>query len=125
MENLEHINIDGVEYFRFYCYDPKLADNTADIKPHFCKHNKCGGDIYIAENAHFLCKGCGETWPIKYSEFIAPSASSNINYFYISPSKVELYPTELIRLVGLMTDCSGLPWLLRFLRNLNEPPKSI
>ena len=121
MENLEHININGVEYYRLYCCDPaEIRNGTANIEHHFWKHYKCGGDIYIGDNAHFLCRSCGETWSVKLSAFITPSAASNINDFYISPSKVELDSIETIGLAGLITNYTGLDWLNQFLTNLHE-----
>ena len=121
MENLEHININGVEYYRLYCCDPaEIRNGTANIEHHFWKHYKCGGDIYIGDNAHFLCRSCGETWSVKLSAFITPSAASNINDFYISPSKVELDSIETIGLAGLITNYTGLDWLNQFLTNLQE-----
>lgn len=109
MENLEHINIDGVEYFRFYFYDPELADNT--LKSHFWKHNKCGGDIYIGDNAHFLCKGCGETWPVQYSDFMSPF-TAHVNGYYVSRSKIFKIGTTLT-VLGSMVRKLGQDWFMK------------
>lgn len=101
MENLEHININGVEYYKFYCFDPaEIRNDTTNIEHHFWKHYKCGGDIYIGDNAHFLCRSCGETWPVPYSDYMS-RFTAHVNGYYVSQSKIFKIDTTL-KVLGSM-----------------------
>lgn len=107
MENLEHININGVEYYKFYCFDPEVNI----YKRHFWKHYKCGGDIYIGDNAHFLCKSCGKTWPVQYSDYMSPF-TANVNGYYVYFSKIFNLNIALTAL-GSMVPKLGQDWFMK------------
>lgn len=112
MENKEYIEIEGICYIRLSCCDP--VSEQSNYVTRFWKHHDCGGDIYIGDNAYLLCKSCGETWPVLYSDYMSPF-TANVNDFYVSQSK-----TFTGYRISLGKECIrhlGIIWLMRFIGN--------
>lgn len=119
MENQEYVEINGVYYIRLHCCDPESECPFNRNYGHFWKHHDCDGDIYINDNAHLLCKRCGQIWPIVYSEITTPF-TANVKDYYFSQSEVPNFIASRLSLSNGMVRSVGIMWLKRFLTSLEK-----
>lgn len=115
MENKGYIKIEDVSYIRLSSCDPVSEQST--YVTHFWKHHDCGGDIFIGDNAHFLCEKCGQMWPVSFSNFMTPTTTS-LNDFYISQTKT--FTGYHIALGEECIDNLGIDWFVRFCDNVKK-----
>lgn len=114
-EILESIEVNGAKYYRFYCPDIVSEGNET---PHFWTHHNCDGDIYIGDNAHFLCIKDNSTWPVIFSSLVTPSTSNSDEYSVSqSPYIIEQHTKFIADIAAFMALYAGLNWMREFLYN--------
>lgn len=64
---------DGVEYFQLVIPCPSCLEKGLPTQTMAWTHAKCGGDMYVGENAFYYCKTCGHTAPVLLWAYSCPN----------------------------------------------------
>lgn len=108
---------DGVHYCHFLSRCPVDCSQAPHVIPSFWKHDKCGGDIYIGDDATFYCKSCGMKFHISHARFECPEHSQVEDYTISFSSKV-LWHDVIGAMDGKMIYCLGIQFLTSLLKTL-------
>lgn len=117
---------DSVVYYWLFAMDPTcLEDNIPSCQcklGHWCHaDDNCGGDIYLGDNCHLLCRRCMKDAPLNMvgwtSPYSVPNISNNLISFDGLVGKKCLNPTSII---GQICDGPGLPYMVKLLKSAIE-----
>lgn len=114
-----HINgiaKDGYSYFQLYIKCPICNQEGRPAPPEFWIHGDCGGDIYIGENACYLCKDCGYTDHLMKWKYWCPNHSKSDDEYVELTDKAEY--ADVVAAAGQLVKTAGIPWLTTLLKNL-------
>ena len=103
-------------YFRLYIKCPVCNQNGVNVAPDFWVHNKCGGDIYIGDNAYYQCKDCGHSDHIMKWAYYCPTHSGSPDEFVEVTDKSVI--ADVVAAAGQLVIVAGIPWLQTLLKNL-------
>lgn len=107
----------GVLYYQMYTRNPICVECGKETPPLFWKHNECGGDIYIGNNAHLYCEKCGALFHHSHMKIHCKSDGC-CDTVFVSETNDENYYDHLIGCAGYLIKHTGLPWLKELLYNM-------
>ncbi len=120
MASLDSFEKNGYTYFQLYISCPVCIDRGNMTPQAFWSHhdNNCNGDIYMGENAYYMCKKCGRTSHVMKWKYGCPNHMNGTDYEYLEASLVAL--AQAVSTAGQMVSATGLPWLQTFLANMEK-----
>lgn len=75
MDAIKNFTKDGVEYYSLYAACPNCVIAGHPAKPVFWKHDNCGGQMYVGDDAHVYCEKCKTKFPITNCQFECPDCT--------------------------------------------------
>ena len=111
---------ENATYIRLYAKDPTCLERSIPCRGGFWYHadDDCGGDIYIGDNCHLLCRKCMKVVPLNIvgwaSPYSVPDISDNLISFDGNYRKI--YNPLSISGQGICNDKVGLIWLNKFVK---------
>ena len=109
----------GTSYYQLYMSCPVCTSRGVSTPQTLWTHydNNCQGDIYVGDNAYYKCDKCGHSAHVLDWKYNCPSHSSSPDEF-VGADAASVAST--ITVAGQLTDKAGIPWLQRFLENLQR-----
>lgn len=116
MASLDSMSKDGYTYYEMYLSCPVCFGRGKNTPASHWQHHSCGGTIYVGDNAHYCCKKCKCDDHVHQWSYGCQYHSSS-DYDFVKATPEEL--AAVISIGGMFVTTTGLPWLQRFLENLN------
>lgn len=118
---LNSFSKNGISYFQLFISCPVCYDNGKNTPHSFWTHydNNCGGDIYLGENASYLCRKCGYGAHAMKWKYGCPEHSNmddELSFKVATPAAL----AGVIACAGQMVTETGITWLQSFLANLEK-----
>ena len=120
MAYIDSFSQGGNTYFRVYISCPVCLDLGKNTPQSYWVHadSNCGGDLYMGENAYYLCKKCGISKHVMNWSYGCPNHSSGDTYEYIKATRQGL--AQAVSTAGQMVSATGIAWLTSFLQNMEK-----
>ena len=121
---LDSFEKDGVTYFELYVPCPVCLDSGNITFQSYWVHgnNNCGGQLYIGNNAHILCRKCGEVKFESYWTVDCPDHNEKCKYAtaFCTNHNFAFSPRGILCGVGQTTGITwtGIKWFNEYLENL-------
>lgn len=94
---------------------PKCAQDKSNLRSQSWTHGgRCGGDLYIDENAYVHCQKCGKSAHISKMTMTCDSQ----RHIKTRATKNELGAAFAIGNVGVSNNASSLKWFKKLLDNI-------
>lgn len=108
---------DNILFVELYADHPFAFERNISSSAHYIKHadDECGGQIYIGDNAKFKCRKCNAVDHISKWKYINIEDGFNLSLTDGDPITTLV---ELMSFASQMTTDAGLPWLKKFMDNL-------
>lgn len=121
---MEDVKIDsfkkeGVSYYRLYIKCPICNQQGRETPPSFWYHESTAcdnGEIYVGDNAFYMCKDCGHTKHIMNWRYWCQHHSKSDND-YVELTDKSVY-ADVVAAAGQIVKAAGIPWLTELLKNL-------
>ena len=120
--NLDSFQADGATYFRLYLSCPVCMKNGNPAEPSFWMHgnDNCYGDIYVGDNAFFMCKKCGQSVHVSNCRYSCPVHSTTPEEIvFFNGADADSF-TATMSVAGQLVETAGMLWLRRFLENFSK-----
>ena len=114
---LQKFSEGNATYFEVYMPCPVCNSRGVFTNQTHWLHHRCGGTLYLGENAFYKCKQCGGYSHVKKWKYSCPTHSTEQEEF-IGVNAAAFAAT--IAVAGAMTNEAGIAWLQEFLKNLGE-----
>lgn len=121
MCNIDSFKQDGYTYYRLYIKCPICNQQGRNVPPVYWAHANCpvcpdGGDIYMGENAFYLCKDCGHKEHLMKWRYWCQYHSQNDDDYVLLTDKAIF--ADVVAAAGALVTAAGIPWLTTLLQNL-------
>lgn len=120
---LKNFNKDGVEYYQLFTPCLTCAESGHYITPQEWVCEKCGGDMYVGNNAHLYCPQCENDFKMVFAHFECPDCRQdgceNIIKF---DCRIPHSYTALAGALISMVDNAGLKFCVDFIEELRKQP---
>ena len=110
----------GDTYFQLFASCPVCHNQGRNAPRLFWTHgdNNCHGDIYVGDNAYYKCRKCGQTSHVSKLMLSCPRCSNATNGIWeLKAGSSD--SSALIGFIGQMVQACGLPWLQKFIVNMD------
>jgi hypothetical protein len=119
--SLSNFTKNGVTYFQLFISCPVCQDKGVNTEHSFWTHydNDCGGDVYLGENAFYLCKKCGKSAHAMKWRYGCPQHSNmddELSFYSATPAAL----ASVVSCAGMLVTETGISWLTEFLKNLEN-----
>lgn len=116
--DIDHFIHDNVDYYRLFAMDPVCFEVNIPGKGEFWYHadDNCGGDIYIGNNCHLLCRKCMKEAPVNMVRFASPTKDPNVSQNLISFDGHIGKSSHFLSLIGQMKSNCEPKWLNDFVK---------
>ena len=102
---------DGVDYFQLIIPCPSCLEKGLPTQKTQWTHHKCGGDIYVGDNAFYYCEECGHTEPVILWGYSCPN-HPNGEFYKITDGKYLLNAMTVAGEICKMA--TGVKFMRRF-----------
>lgn len=119
MCNIDKFVKDGYTYFRLYIQCPICRQKGFNTPVGYWDHADCPvgpGDIYMGDNAFYLCKDCGHTKHLMKWRYWCPNHSNSPDDYVELDDKAPF--ADVVCAAGELVNAAGLQWLQNLLKNL-------
>lgn len=120
---LKSFQENGCTYYQLYASCPECLYLGKDAPRVFWKHDGCGGDMYVGDNAFYKCVKCGYTAPVVNWGYSCPNHSGDTDCFMKIKAAGLVGLTspleECVAIRGMLLPC-GLKWIQTFCANLSD-----
>ncbi len=127
MDAIKNFTKDGVEYYSLYAECPNCVIEGHPAKPVFWKHDNCGGQMYVGDDAHVYCEKCKTKFPITNCQFECPDCTQYRREAVVKNKPNMNNVAGCITNLGAISVFAGLKWLNRVtsaLIALDDSPNS-
>lgn len=117
--SLDNFTKNSISYFQLYISCPVCLDQGRNTSQSFWVHhnNNCNGQIYMGENAYYLCKKCNMTSHVYKWKYGCPDHSGDtITFLEASPASL----AQAVSTAGQLVQSTGIQWLQKFLENMQK-----
>lgn len=119
-QDCKEFEMEGIKYYQLLMRCPVCVERDWPTSEEFWYHAKCGGDIYLGDNATFYCSKCHEIIPCSLANFQCPThGSRSEEYEYIISRAKEFNPFNF-GLLDHMAMIMGIASLTRFMKTIAE-----
>lgn len=111
---------DGVKYYQLFAPCPTCVELGHYVTPQKWICEKCGGDIYVGDNAHLYCPECENDFKMVFAHFECPCCRQDgcENIIKFDRRIPHNYPS-----LGAICLYRGSPlWIKTFLEELRKQP---
>ena len=118
-ETIDSFKKNGVSYYQLFIKCPICNERGNNVPPTYWIHDApdCNdGDIYIGENAYYLCKDCGHTEHLMKWRYRCSNHSQSYDD-YVELTDRSVY-ADVVAAAGQLVRAAGIPWLQELLKNL-------
>ena len=112
MDAIKNFIKDGVEYYILHTPCPICIEQG---RPYFWKHDNCGGQMYIGDDAYVFCEKCKSKFPIDKCLFECPECTQHKTEAIIKTNVIDSSPSLAIAIAGYVAGVDiDIKWLHRF-----------
>jgi hypothetical protein len=102
-------------YFELFISCPVCFDQGKNTPHSYWEHQHCGGNLYVGDNAFYLCSDCKSTAHVFKWRYGCPNHSgAEIEYLESSPQGL----AQAVSTAGQLVQETGIAWLQKFLENM-------